>query len=750
MRRNNLNFIIPLLCFVIILSSMTVFADVDKTSYDVNSETYSKIASFEIRSNRHTKVTDGAKVENTLNLNDFEKMLENKSMEIWFNSDSDSIRLVDKSNGYIWGCVSAGDGIELNTGWDNFASSICTIEYFNANGSESRLSISDRNVKTMYDWTDTGFTCTFNATRAGILFRFSATLNDTSLTFAVEKDSLNESGNAKLKSLYFMPFLGNSYQDEINGYMFIPDGCGALVRFSKSSSYITGFNSRVYGLDGSIDSLAPAGALQANRINEYLVEENKVTMPVFGIAHGNDQNAFLGVIDGGCEYASIEASPAGVVTGYNWITARFDYRQMYNKTVSSSGIPVVQSEANEMTPSVTYYFLNGQNADYSGMANLYRSLLLNDGIISEERKDSDIPLRIEIVGATVKKGFLFNKVETLTTSDNAISIINKLNNEKINNMTVVYRGWQKGAAEKSEFGKLKAGRNIGGKSGLSDLNDVIKALNSRMYLYTDPVLANSGQIYKSSDAAIGIGDSFISETAANQNQLYPTKYYAKISRICDIVKKGFADYDIAYDNLGNTLYGDYTKNKSYTRTNAIKSITESLSKNAANALYNPNLYCLKYTDDYFDIPVNNSQYQFETDTVPFLQMVLKGSLDYYSTFLNQGYCSQSTILKMIEYGVYPSYIVMYADNYQLSNTALYDYFSLCFEDWEQEILSVYSKINDALSKVEGLSIIEHKVLLEGVVRVTYSDGTCIYVNYLTNDVVVDGITVPAEQYKVCS
>lgn len=746
MQSNKIKVIALLMACIAVVGAFSVFGvENGNEASDVNS-----MNTVEIKSNRYAKVTPAVAAQNRLSLEGYEKKLENSTLAVWFLEDNNSLRIVDKSNGYVWGALPEEKGNGMNEGWSNFAASVCTIEYYNSNASESRLSISDRNVKSFYEWNDDNMVCTFNASKAGILFDFEMKLGDNSVSFSLVQDSLQETGDAKLKSLYFMPFLGSAYEDEINGYILIPDGCGALIRFSKSSSYVTGFDSKVYGLDGSIDSLAPAGTLQANRINEYLVDANTVTLPIFGIAHGNRQNAFLGVIEQGAEYSSVVASPAGVVTGYNWATARFNFRQMYTQSVSGNGIPTVQDDINPVQPKLTYYFLNGEKADYSGMASLYREKLLAEKMLGEKRENESVPLRLELIGATVKKGFLSNSVKTLTTADQAVDIISRLEKGGINTVTAVYRGWQKGANEKSSYGKFKAGGNIGGKSGLKKLSDKLKDMNSRFYLYINPITANEDQVYKSSDIALGIDNTFMYKRSANTEELYPYDYYAKVSRMLSVTEKGYSDYDIAYDMVAGTLYSDYSKKKEYTRSETLDALVKVLEKRDNNAFYNPNLYCLKYTDDYFDIPVNNSQYQYETDTVPFLQMVLKGSVDYYSTFVNQGYCSQNTVLKMIEYGTYPSFIVMAADNYQLSNTAMSDYFSLCFDDWEENILSVYGQLNEALGKLDGCSISEHLVLSDGVVRVTYSNGTRIYINYLSEKAVADGVTVPAQMFTVVS
>lgn len=45
--------------------------------------------------------------------------------------------------------------------------------------------------------------------------------------------------------------------------------------------------------------------------------------------------------------------------------------------------------------------------------------------------------------------------------------------------------------------------------------------------------------------------------------------------------------------------------------------------------------------------------------------------------------------------------------------------------------------------MENAFITEHKVLSSGVVRVTYDNGAAVYVNYNSEEVKIDGISVPA-------
>lgn len=62
-------------------------------------------------------------------------------------------------------------------------------------------------------------------------------LEGSRLSFKVVEGSLREKlleddkKGYMLKSVTFMPFLGSSYGADIDGYMLIPDGTGALIRF---------------------------------------------------------------------------------------------------------------------------------------------------------------------------------------------------------------------------------------------------------------------------------------------------------------------------------------------------------------------------------------------------------------------------------------------------------------------------------------------------------------------------------------
>ena len=86
--------------------------------------------------------------------------------------------------------------------------------------------------------------------------------------------------------------------------------------------------------------------------------------------------------------------------------------------------------------------------------------------------------------------------------------------------------------------------------------------------------------------------------------------------------------------------------------NTVKLYQDAISKIQKNGtktnLVNPNKYLWKYTDRYLQSPVGTSQYVYETDTVPFLQMVLNGTMEVYAPYANFSFYAQTDMLRMID------------------------------------------------------------------------------------------------------
>jgi hypothetical protein len=103
---------------------------------------------------------------------------------------------------------------------------------------------------------------------------------------------------------------------------------------------------------------------------------------------------------------------------------------------------------------------------------------------------------------------------------------------------------------------------------------------------------------------------------------------------------------------------------------------------------------------------------------------------------------------MVDFGINPSYILTEEDTYEMRYTNASVFYTTTRSDYEEEILETYGYLDDALNHVLGASIEDREVLQTGFVKVTYSNGVIIYVNYNYEDVTLEGHTVESRDYKV--
>ena len=123
----------------------------------------------------------------------------------------------------------------------------------------------------------------------------------------------------------------------------------------------------------------------------------------------------------------------------------------------------------------------------------------------------------------------------------------------------------------------------------------------------------------------------------------------------------------------------------------------------------------KAASEYYQLPLYNSQHHYFTDLVPFLPIVLKGYLDYYSPYLNFNALGKEQILNLIDFGINPSYILTAEPTTKLLYTKARNYYSTEYADFREQIIENYQYINNALSQVHGARIIAREVLDAGIV-----------------------------------
>jgi hypothetical protein len=148
--------------------------------------------------------------------------------------------------------------------------------------------------------------------------------------------------------------------------------------------------------------------------------------------------------------------------------------------------------------------------------------------------------------------------------------------------------------------------------------------------------------------------------------------------------------------------------------------------------YTPNMYLWDLTDRFINTPLLPTQYIIETDTVPFLQMILNGTMELYGPYANFSFYTRRDILHMIDYNVYPSFVLTEQPAYLLSDTNSSGFYSTSYDLYRNIIIEMYNEMAAVYARIHGQAWVGRDVLCSGVILNTYSGGTRVLINYTEN------------------
>ena len=576
------------------------------------------------------------------------------------------------------------------------------------------------------------------------------------LTVRVPDESIQENKEGTfISTVALFPFLGYTYLDEQEGYMLVPDGNGALIYLNnKEGRYTTGFSSLIYGKDDGMTSNAKVSTLWGNW--ETVTQSNSVLAPIFGMAHLEDRQAYLGIVESGDERCSIEVTPNGVMVNYNRCFARFLLRDVYVQplTQSNSGTVIeVEKDRLHSDLQVRYCLLSGGDASYSGMANTYREYLLTNNKI--EKRDLSYNTRVDFLGTEREEFLMGTTAVTMTTVDDVKEILSELRGLGVQKVLSVYKGWQSGGLYNVPITGYKADGNIGGSGALANLVRSEAQQGNTIYLYNDALTVNATTNSTTYNVMKMVNKRTF--TMDVNGQVYDTFYYLMPGRSSGNLERFVKDINnqdagnLALAGITGKLFSYSSKGSYYSRTDTMDIYMDAVSaahENCNLVMETPNAYLWEYADAFLDMPLSSSDYLYLDQEIPFLSMVLKGVVPLYSEYVNFEANKTENFLQMVESGMYPSFYVAAEDSSKLIYTNSNNLYSLEYASYRDTIAEYDAALRTLAEKTGNACIVMHETLDNGLVKVTYDNGVRIYVNYTQSALSADGLTVDALSYKV--
>lgn len=681
----------------------------------------------------------------------FEEIAETDVLRLKFDDLTGHFIVEDKRNGNVWRSYpdpAQWDNLGIGGGWVNHLQSPAMFQYMdftnvNATPKESNTikeiaRVIDVNV------VDHGVEFKLDIQKTGFIIPIRISIQDDYVETTIIDDGIEEYGKESLLWLRLYPFFAAVQSDE-EGYLFIPDGSGALISFQEKRSSIKQlYHERVYGFDTSFIS-SPSSRYE-------------VSMPVYGMKSGD--KAFIAVIDEGAVYSDIIASPSGVYSNYNWIGSQQNYRMRYLQVTNESsgrGFETYTKDSRFEGDRVTrYYLLDQDQADYVGMASVYRRYLMEEfGLERITANHEDVPLYVSLLGGDRERGFLTDRYVKATTTSEAMQIVQELYGLGIENMVISYAGWQKDGLS-SLGGYLNVDKRIGGNDGMRNFVEYANSLDIPVYLKVDYTLNNTDATgFKPRTHGVrDLSGMIISFTHFSGDEIT----FASRKYIAESLSKDLAKFEklgvqgLMMTGIGKNVSTDYNTKYGGTRQDAIQydqDILKQVKDTIGSAqVGNPGFYTLGEINHIYNLADDYSYDLFSSRAIPFAQITLHGLITYSSEAENERSEFNRDFLRDIEFGAYPSFDFTMADSEHLSGVYSYTPRSSAFHDWKVEAVEQYQRYNEALGDVQDQFIIGHRELASGVMETEYENGKKLIVNYNRTPYSKGEIKVPAMDYIV--
>ena len=560
-------------------------------------------------------------------------------------------------------------------------------------------------------------------------------------------------------SVTLFPYFGAS-KDTDEGYIFYPDGSGTIAEYTTNHTSAEGEN--------HVMVYAPSSRNEPN--TEVIATQEAMGImpmlyPVYGIKNGDD--AMFTVITDGAEHCSVTHAPAGAQSNYNRIYPSLFFKPLLHLQRGSHATSYTVRSYYEYTYiAFKYYFLDGDDADYAGMANKYREHLFKNDMMNDAIADTDsIPLAVDFFMNTYIEGIFGNTSVVMTTFDQIRDMVSELNEDGIKDMLINISAWQKNGIAYEEV--IPVYSKLGGLNDLEKLTALTKELGYDLFMEVNVVEANDNttKFRSARDAAldleglaltviiggVGTGRGGFGRSAMGYMVAPPTI----LQRYTDIYYDYFKNSGISgfnYQKLGYVLYTyNYDDEFNY-RTTTKEIMTSALERSkkdfGKNAVWYGNDYALKYSDWIYDLPMIDTGYSSTTREVPFAQILLHGYIPYSGMAGNMFYDETQQTLKWIEYGYIPYYKLTSEKTSNLLGTAMDSMFSTEYSVWHDNILEKYQMFDSEFGDIYTATIVEHEKLADNVFMTEYSNGTKVYVNYGEFDYRTSDGVVGAENYLV--
>ncbi len=512
------------------------------------------------------------------------------------------------------------------------------------------------------------------------------------------------------------------------------------------------FNSTASGAQDSIPALVQQfGSIIGNSANEVVKREV--------------DRGYVAIMEEGDALTDIMTYHAGSLSDYNTIKMVFNPRpsDSYNLqdsiSVGSDATWTVVSERKYVgNYKIRYVMLSDSDlaaekgvedyyeTSWLGMALAYRDYLDRNNYLSRltaEDVEDDIPLYIETSGAleTTERimSIPVDVMTPLTTFEDVKTMYDELAAEGVTNINFKLTGYANGGMNSIVPSKLKWEKAVGGKDGFQELvnyaNEVNKTEGNNFGIFPDFDFSyiNYSEAFDGVSlrwhAVRTIDDRYASYREYSATEQKHVSHYqmaispASFNKFYEKLAKNYLKYDningISVGTLGNTLNSDFDEDDPYNREDSKEFVATALEylsgmkNNQGEEIElmseGGNAFTWKFLDHLLDVSLDSSRNNDAAHAVPFVGVVLHGYINFTGSPMNMEGNIQYAMLKAIENGASPYYILSYRNTQNLKDYQLLShYYSVRYDIWKDDVIEMYDELNSVLGDVQDKLIIDHE------------------------------------------
>lgn len=570
-----------------------------------------------------------------------------------------------------------------------------------------------------------------------IMIPIEYVLREDSVAVTIDPNKIQEN-DKKVVSISIAPYWCSAENNSTDSYLFVPSGSGALISTAETTQAGINYSSSVYGRD------------QVMTMNDDVTTEKSVRLPVYGAKQG--KVATCAIIESAADSSNISVNAGSITIGYSAVYTDFQVRG-YNESFIKGNVNRQDVYAKSMvtTPlTIGYYPLTGINADYNGMASVYKGYLKKNGYLDKAKED--IPLSVTFIGGKpVSRSFFGIPYETLlvaTTLSDAQSILEDINSKIDLKMSAKLLGYGSNGLELSGYaGGFTINNHLGNQEDLTRLNEYCLKNDIELYFDFDLVkLKNSSSGFSAlfdsaRNTCFKVTDLY-EYNIATRSRMLKTKYhllgreylFEGAKKLLDKIENWNLS-GISLETLTSLSYSDYTDRKSadyYSKANMSRNVEEIINK--LKVMYNvaskdANVYAALNSDIIYDAPTISSKESIFYCDIPFYQMVFKGYIPMTSQALNLAANTDIQLLQAIESGCGINYVITANYDNEFIDSNSYYFFASKYSDLSDALIETVKTVADYYSAIDGVEISGHRILANGLRVTEFDNGIKVYVNY---------------------